>query len=351
MEALEAAVDAALTDRRTAGYFDSAWIGPAERWSKAVWEEAARLGPLPLGKAERWLADRIAPAPVFICGAPRSGTTLMRDLLDGHPMLSVLPSEGRYFGNWERRLASDPAATEIWTREWLQRLVNPMNQPPYWLLGRGSDSSIRFARSMLAWAEQPGASPLVTLALAAAALHPAGAERVRHWVDKTPGYETQLEAIWSRFPRAKAIVMVRRPEAIAASYVTGVARGGVKAAPVAAMLRNVARSYAATRRAQTDQMLLVSYEALAADRAGVMARVAAFLRVDWHDALLRQSILGRDAAPNTSFYGIAREPFEPASLGELLWLLLARRRHRPLAAILDQRERAMLEQQHAVAKG
>jgi hypothetical protein len=356
MEALEAALDAALTDRRAAGYFDTAWLEPAETWSNAVWEAAARLGPLALGEGERLLAQRIAQEPVFVCGAPRSGTTLMRDLLDGHPMLSALPSEGRYFGNWEARLASDPAAaTAIWTREWLQRLVNPMNQPPYWLLGRGGEPHIRFARAMLAWAEQPGASPLVTLALALATLHPAGTGQVRHWVDKTPGYETQLEAIWSAFPRARVIVMVRRPEAIAASYATGVARSGVKAAPTAAMLRNVARSHAATRRAAgrapAGQLLPVSYEALVADRAGVMARVAAFLGVDWHDTLLRQSILGRDAEPNTSFYGMARTAFEPASLAERLWLLLARRRHRSLAAVLDEGERAVLEQEHAVAKG
>lgn len=358
MSTLEAALDAALTDRRRVGYFDTAWIAPAERWSKAIWEAAARLGPLPPSAAERLLAQRIARAPVFVCGAPRSGTTLMRDLLDGHPMLSVLPSEGRYFGTWEKRLASDPgSAMAIWTREWLQRLVNPMNQPPYWLLGRGGgggDPYIRFARSMPGWAEQFGASPLVTLALAIAALHPAGIEQIRYWVDKTPGYETRLEAIWSQFPRARVIVMVRRPEAIAASYATGVARSGVRALQTAAMLRNVARSYAATRRAArrapAGQMLLVCYEALAADRAGAMARVAGFLGIEWHDALLRQSILGQEAEPNTSFYGIARTSFAPTP-HERLWLLLARRRHRALAAILDEGERAVLEQEHAVAKG
>ena len=31
--------------------------------------------------------------PVFICGAPRSGTTLLSNLLDGHSELLVLPSE------------------------------------------------------------------------------------------------------------------------------------------------------------------------------------------------------------------------------------------------------------------
>ena len=31
--------------------------------------------------------------PVFICGAPRSGTTLLSNLLDGHHNLIVFPVE------------------------------------------------------------------------------------------------------------------------------------------------------------------------------------------------------------------------------------------------------------------
>jgi hypothetical protein len=331
--ALEQAVAAALTDRRTAGYFDFAWQAPAQRWSEAVWRAAERLGPLPLGEADKAMAARIGPAPIFVCGAPRSGTTLMRDLLDGHPAVAILPSEGRYFGNWDRRTGG----TEAWTREWLERLANPMNQPPYWLLGRsGADNSpyVRFAQAMIAWTNAPF-PPLEALAMTFAAAAPAQ-ETLRHWADKTPGYETRLDTIWSRYPAARAIVMLREPDAIAASYVTGVARGGVKAPPAWVMLRNVARSFAATRgalrRAPAGQLLSLSYENLVADRAGAMAKVAVFLGLEWHPSLLRQSILGRDAEPNTSFYSSERSGFAPQSPPEHLWLWLARRRHRALAA-------------------
>ncbi|MCB2100422.1 MAG: sulfotransferase [Rhodobacterales bacterium] len=37
--------------------------------------------------------DQAIERPVFICGAPRSGTTLIRNLLDSHPELTIFPSE------------------------------------------------------------------------------------------------------------------------------------------------------------------------------------------------------------------------------------------------------------------
>lgn len=338
--ALEQAVDAALTDRRSVRYFDFAWEAPAQRWSEAVWQAAEQHGPLPLGDGDRATAARIGQAPIFVCGAPRSGTTLMRDLLDGHPAISILPCEGRYFGNWENRLHGRANWVASWTREWLERLANPMNQPPYWLLGRSdADRSpyVGFARSMIAWARemsQAPCRPLDALALTFAATAPAK-EGLRYWADKTPGYETQLETIWSRYPRAKVIVMLREPEAIAASYVTGVARGRVRAPPAGAMLRNLARSLSATRAAlrsaPAGQLLLVPYESLVADRSAAMARAADFLDLEWHPALTRQSIMGRDAEPNTSFYRMDRAGFSPRSPLEHLWLRLARQRHRALS--------------------
>ena len=39
---------------------------------------------------------------IFICGAPRSGTSLLTDLLRGHPELIVFPGESRIATYWYR---------------------------------------------------------------------------------------------------------------------------------------------------------------------------------------------------------------------------------------------------------
>jgi hypothetical protein len=47
--------------------------------------------------------------PVFICGHPRSGISLLRNLLDGHPQLVVYPEETSFF----RRYLKEAAKTSM----------------------------------------------------------------------------------------------------------------------------------------------------------------------------------------------------------------------------------------------
>ena len=41
--------------------------------------------------------DRPDPLPVFVLGPARGGTTLLVRLLDGHPLLAVLPTESQFY--------------------------------------------------------------------------------------------------------------------------------------------------------------------------------------------------------------------------------------------------------------
>ena len=64
-------------------------LARAREWSEAVWSEAERLGPFPISRKQITCGLDLASRPVFVCGVHRSGTTLVRDLLDGHPALAV----------------------------------------------------------------------------------------------------------------------------------------------------------------------------------------------------------------------------------------------------------------------
>ena len=179
---------------------------------------------------ERGLA--VARRPVFICGAHRSGTTLVRDLLDGHPALCVLPSEGTFFtslqAHLERRPPEDRQA--FLGGEWLRRLANPINRPPYWLLGRSScgvSPYVEFARVLGAWwsvveerlGDRISAWPLVAVSLtyARATRGHATAVEPSRWVEKTPGNERFVRLLMREFPAAKIIHVVREPLAVLAS--------------------------------------------------------------------------------------------------------------------------------------
>lgn len=330
---LEAALDAALVDRRTVARFQSTWLEPAMLWSSAVWEAAVAVGPVDMTEATRAQGMALAARPVFICGAHRSGTTLMHDLLDSHPALAVLPSEASWFGDLERRMSrlSVGRAASLLGQSWLRRLVNPNNQPPFWLLGRSSDDEspyLDFARRLLAWLPpgpepRSGAWPLAAVALAYAG-EPGGIAR---WVEKTPGTERHLDRIWAEFPEAKVIHVVRAPHDVAASHAALIRRANDSATGMPAALGALIRSCRiAARRAPREprgRYRVVRYENLVARREQVMSELADFLAIAPHETLLRPTTAGLATAKNSSFADDGDRPPLRFTLRERILLAVA----------------------------
>src|SRR5688572_8629213 len=152
---LEEALAAFLRDPRPGDHKNPARLDIARRWSVAIWKAAECRGSPQLMPATIARGLELAQRPVFICGTHRSGTTLLRNLLDGHSALAVLPAEGCFYTNLERRLAGlscRERAAEM-GQEWIRRMANPTNQVPFWLLGRSTAQSspyVEFARQVQA---------------------------------------------------------------------------------------------------------------------------------------------------------------------------------------------------------
>ncbi|HEX8366340.1 MAG TPA: sulfotransferase [Allosphingosinicella sp.] len=309
-----------LLDRTKVERLDFSYIEAARRWSAAVWIAAEALGAVELSEQaiERGLA--LASRPVFVCGAHRSGTTLLRDLLDGHPALAVIPFETGFYTHFRRQAAGgDPEgnASSI-GQEWLRRLVNPNNQPPFWLLGRsdeGGSPYVELVRLFSSWRHALGpagdrASPaalLVAFALAYAGRAAAGAAppAMRMWVEKTPTSEQALDDIVADFPEAKFLHVVRRPEDAYSSHKALLRQGKRSARAALGALRNLARSYAiALDRPRTrppNRYRLVRYEELAEAPAATMHGIADFLGIEPLPILSRSTVAGLPASRNSSF--------------------------------------------------
>lgn len=286
-------------------------------WSAGVWDTAELLGPSLPTASEVHRGVGLSQRPVFVCGAARSGTTLMRDLLDGHPHLAVVPTESIFYTHLERALfglTPDRHCRYIGTR-WLELLVAP---PPYWLLGRsahGKSPNVMFARRFAGWWQIPdrqaGARtpswPLAALALACAQQLGGGRlpPTAARWVEKTPCSEHFLWRIWRDFPAAKVIHLVRRPEAVLASIKAMRPDAWNRRGALAHVVRRMARSYriAAEGAAQwpRERYRLVRYEDLTADPDATMREIATFLEIDHLPSLLQPSVAGLPAANNTSF--------------------------------------------------
>ncbi|MFB9843748.1 sulfotransferase family protein [Mucilaginibacter ginsenosidivorans] len=280
-------------------------ITTAGAWSETVWAVAEQLGPMSLsiGQIEQGL--QLAQAPVFICGVHRSGTTLLKDMLDGHPDLVVLPSEGTYYTNLEHKLLSLPE--NEWAaflgKEWLRRLANPINQPPYWLLGRSDDQAspyVNFARYLMAWWRAvdhiPGTQwPHMAIVLAYASC--TGNLTARAWVDKTPTNERFIDRIRQEMPGAKIIHLLREPVATLTSR---------KKMEPAAGLRNALRYLKASLRIAARQQgspgfLLLRYEDVCNEPRSAAKQLADFLGIPALAVLSRPTVAGRPSLANSSF--------------------------------------------------
>jgi hypothetical protein len=318
---LESRLDRLLRNQVPDEQFVRSLRSTVEAWSQANWTAAESMGPSILASSELDHGLRLAQRPVFVCGLARSGTTLLRDLLDGHPQLVALPDETGFYGATARALAdirSDRHLSYLGCR-WLEKLAA---RPPFWLLGPFASAAspyVAFARDYAGWWQvserrneaRNNAWPLAAFALAYAQRLGGGTlpPDARIWVEKTPGHYRFLARIWQDFPAAKVIQIVRRPEAVLASVKISARRmpphRSYRRRTVEHILRQMAVAYwvAADNHARLpdDRYCLVRYEDLTADPDMVMLRIARFLEIEPQPSLLLPTVAGRPAANNSSF--------------------------------------------------
>jgi len=304
-------LNALLPTKRPTVAPSHALLAAAAGWSQAVWEAALLQAPFLLTQDMLNSGFALLAQPVFVCGVHRSGTTLVRDLLDGHEALVVLPSEGTYFTNLESKLLGMPAGdrTAFLCKEWLQRLANPINQPPYWLLGRSTPTEspyINFAGYFLAWWAVLNNStntlwPHMAVVLAYASC--TGKLCAGMWVDKTPCNERFLNRIWLEMPNAKIIHVVRDPVATFASR-----KSMEPGFDLRRVLRELKKSLqvATDYRLQNDQrFLLVQYENACENPNKTAGDIAAFLRIQVLPSLTIPTVASMPAVANSSFINAA----------------------------------------------
>ena len=298
-------------------------------YSNAAIRAARELGALLPSSAECDAAMKWLLRPVFICGHQRSGTTLLQNLLDGHPRVLLLPSEGTYFTSFAyvARGAPSELAMDRFASEWIARLVDP-NFEPHFRLGK-SDSSrnpaVDFARALFGWHAalrtrvEPRLAPLLAVAAAfktTAAPHSAPSI----WVDKTPQNE-RYAARFAPLGRARFIQLVRDPRATFASLAQIYRSGESEPFDAAEHARAIGRSLRlaiVNARRLADRYLVVRYEDLIARPAEEIERVRRFLDIPADPTLLVPTAGGRAVRANSSFGAGAAGAIEGARSAPVL---------------------------------
>lgn len=215
-------------------------------------------------------------SPLFVLGVRRSGTTLLRVMLDRNSALAI-PDESYFIPQLAHRHRGTPVDTEAFLDD-VRRL-----------------STLReWGLSAAAVAEQlrPGMTPgeaIGAIFAAYAALH--GKER---WGDKTPLYMQYLPLVERTFPGARFVHLVRDGRDAALSFLS-VPRGIMTegwghpgdAAGFARLWRTeVEAAQALGRRVGAGRYLELRYEDLVRDAASELARVCAFAGLEFESQML-----------------------------------------------------------------
>lgn len=218
------------------------------------------------------------PEPFFIVGPPRSGTTLLTQVLDAHADLAVLAETWVFHLLW--RLGS---AHRFATRRHGLLLLNQI-----WHYVRWTDPLA--ARVVAETALRYHAAPLTPRAV----VRTIGTDYARRrgastWGEKTPVHSLHEREISALFPGARRLQIVRDPRDVIASWVRTWNAGRLDAAYLARAASEVRRNL----RAILDdgapagrERLLVRFEELTATPRDVLQRVCAFLEVPFDDSAL-----------------------------------------------------------------
>jgi hypothetical protein len=201
-----------------------------------------------------------AHSPIFIGGQHRSGTTLMRRLLARHPHIACGPESNLFRDNELLRI-----------RDYLRTEWAP-----------GLDPRYKF---------DPATVDRVLAALVNAVFMPySSARHKRRWAEKTPKNILYIETLFTLFPTAQFIHMIRDPRDVYCSVREKAARTTPRWASItpAESARGWCRRIGCglSWRERPDRYREVRYEELVTQPEAVMRSLLTFLGEPWSPSVL-----------------------------------------------------------------
>jgi hypothetical protein len=252
---------------------------------------------------------------LFLGGAPKSGTTLLLSLLDGHPKLVVLPEETHFLEEYPSYAALGSFQAK------LRRLLEKSDLR---LLGQGKgapsseapSSNVRdysgfdhdrFARLAAHAAEQSWVNDSLLFSETARAYAIAAGYNWREcvrWVEKSTSNEACPETLFGLFPEAKLLQVVRDPRAVFASRKKRLVNRSGHHTKAHRLVREWNRS---TRRIpqllpRGDQYLVIRYEDFVQAPQEGLEKVCQFIGIECLPELFNPTRGGRQWQGNSSFH-------------------------------------------------
>jgi hypothetical protein len=261
--------------------------------------------------------------PVFICGHPKAGTSLLRAALDSHPQLIVYPEETVFFRrclpqmdglDLEGRLEL-AERTLIHIFKWDRERPDPSQAgfPDRDYREISYDAVRRVMRELVQDPYRHPGDLLSGAVLAYGRVSGVEMTKVRHWVEKSPYNEYYAEVIFNWWPEARCVHILRDPRDNFTSY----RRKHPDWTPEffsANWRRSTQAGMRNLERFGKQRYLFVRFEDLARSPEDSLERLTGFLGIDWDVSLLTPSRAGEQWGGNSmfeeQFEGISAAPVE-----------------------------------------
>jgi hypothetical protein len=282
---------------------------------------------------ESWDIDEIrmfSRRGLFLGGCPKSGTTLLLSLLDGHPRLVVLPEETHFLDKRPHYLALDGYQARL--RSLLEesglRLLAQGQFARFGWSGEAPSPDLRdysgfdhqrFTRLAAHAVRQPWVNDSLLLSetvRAYAITRGCNWRGCVRWVEKSTSNEACADALFGLFPEAKLLQVVRDPRAVFASRKKRLLNLSGCYTKAHRLVRgwNQSSRQIPRLRERRDRYLVVRYEDLIRSPRHSLEGVCRFIGIEFLPELLVPTRAGRRWQGNSSFHnsfnGISAQPVD-----------------------------------------
>ena len=268
----------------------------------------------------------MSDAPVFVVGASRSGTNLVRAILNAHDAIWI-SGETHYFDDLRPRLpGAGRARLDGEARDRCERYFLALSHRAFGQAGDPDESRLDRDGLRTLAAELGGTGDAYFEALCRLRAGLRGRER---WGEKTPRHVYRIDDLLQAFPGAKVVCLVRDPRAVVASHRdwhgAATRRGVDESAELTAdrertrrsfnvvlmslLWRGVVRaSFAAAQKHGAESVRIERFERLAAAPEPEVRELCAWLGLDFRPILLEIPVVNSSYA--TAEDGVSSEPVD-----------------------------------------
>lgn len=246
-----------------------------------------------------------AERPIFIVGAPRSGTTLLRYMLCSHPRIYIPPESNfipRFFRRrpgapMNRRQAIQVLATIFRQRLFIKDWQRSIPEPTVFVDGLPDLTPATFLDTLYSqYASQYGAA---------------------RWGDKSPIYTGYMDLIAEIFPSAQFVHLIRDGRDVALSTIASYKDRFYVDLYFAARTwrQRIRKAFESASRLDSARYHEVRYEQLAADPEGELRKICGFLGEEYLPAMTEPHKIAQQLHPSQGIHSATRQPPTTQSSG------------------------------------